>query len=208
MTIEKEPLTTPIAEGRARILLKLGIIECETENNAPDFITIENDKVYLKIDMPDADIRIDEFEKEYPVTFLRSNDGKTFFEFDGESIWFDINIDQVKDVWVADLSFRLLSNNSRYLAYYIKKLDHQFEWLQPDMKSGEIKSMSITTKKFKPPKITGKEVFSATEVLRCADMVSRSIKKIDLRVGGAYVKFNTDKGRLEPLIIGMADRLG
>ena len=76
------------------------------------------------------------------------------------------------------------------------------------MKSGEIKSMSITTKKFKPPKITGKEVFSATEVLRCADMVSRSIKKIDLRVGGAYVKFNTDKGRLEPLIIGMADRLG
>ena len=43
MTIEKEPLTTPIAEGRARILLKLGIIECETENNAPDFITIEND---------------------------------------------------------------------------------------------------------------------------------------------------------------------
>lgn len=46
------------------------------------------------------------------------------------------------------------------------------------------------------------------EVIRCADMIGRSIRKIDLRTGGAYVKFNTDKGRLEPLIIGIGEKLG
>lgn len=125
-----------------------------------------------------------------------------------ESIWFDIDVEQVTDIWIADLSFRIENKHSRYLAYYITKLDHQLEWLQPELRSGEIKSMSISTKKFKPPKITGKEMFSSVEVIRCADMIGRSVRKIDLRTGGAHVKFNTDKGRLEPLIIGIADKLG
>ncbi|GAB5407859.1 MAG: hypothetical protein BalsKO_02240 [Balneolaceae bacterium] len=39
-------------------------------------------------------------------------------------------------------------------------------------------------------------------------MLNRSIRKIDLRIGGAYIKYNTDKGKLEPLIVGIADQLG
>ena len=38
-------------------------------------------------------------------------------------------------------------------------------------------------------------------------MIGRSAKN-SLRTGGAYVKFNTDGGRLEPLIIGMSEKLG
>ena len=45
-------------------------------------------------------------------------------------------------------------------------------------------------------------------MIRCADMIGRAVRKIDIRTSGAYVKFNTDKGRLEPLIIGIAEKLG
>ncbi|MFV1884567.1 MAG: hypothetical protein ACMZ7B_08770 [Balneola sp.] len=201
----------PIKEGKARILLRLGEIKCEVENSAPDFISTKQDEVTLKVELPtDSKISISEFEMSYDLELKDySKESLTAtFKVTEDSIWFDINIDQVKDVWVADLGFRLESKNSRYLAYYIKELDHQFEWLQPDMKSGEIKTMSISKKKYKVPKISGKETFSATEVIRCADMLNRSIRKIDLRIGGAYVKFNTDKGKLEPLIVGIADKLG
>ncbi len=201
----------PIKEGKARILLRVRDIKCEVENSAPDFISTKQDEVTLKIELPnDSKISIPEFEKSYELNLKEySNESLTAtFGLEEESIWFDINIDNVKDIWVEDLGFVLQSKNSRYLAYYIKELDHQFEWLQPDMKSGEIKTMSISKKKYKVPKISGKETFSATEVIRCADMLNRSIRKIDLRIGGAYVKFNTDKGKLEPLIVGIADQLG
>lgn len=200
-----------IKEGKARILLRLEGIKCEVENSAPDFISTDQDEVSLKIDLPDhVKISISEFEQNYSLELIKENkeDSTAFFKPENNCIWFDINIDQVKDVWVADLSFSIESKNSRYLAYYIKEVDHQFEWLQPDMKSAEIKTMSISKKKYKAPKISGKETFSATEVIRCADMLNRSIRKIDLRIGGAYVKFNTDKGKLEPLIVGIAEQLG
>tara|TARA_R110000868_G_scaffold1211_1_gene9264 strand:+ start:31280 stop:32008 length:729 start_codon:yes stop_codon:yes gene_type:complete len=211
MSDNKSAFQESIKDGKARILLKLEGIKCEVENSAPDFISTEQDEVKLKIDLPDeAKINIAEFNKSYTLKLEKQHkeDSSALFKLENSYIWFDINIDQVKDVWVADLSFSIESKNSRYLAYYIKELDHQFEWLQPDMKSGEVKIMSISKKKYKAPKISGKETFSATEVIRCADMLNRSIRKIDLRIGGAYVKYNTDKGKLEPLIIGIAHELG
>ncbi|RNC79346.1 MAG: hypothetical protein ED557_14780 [Balneola sp.] len=201
----------PIGEGRARILVRLQHIKCEVENNAPDFISVDKDSVYLKVDFPDdAKVSSATLTSSFKLNLAKFKPGENeaIYNLEQEYIWFDINIEEVKDVWVADLYFSLESQNPRYLAYYIKELDHQFEWLQPDIKTGEIKTMSITKKKYKVPKFSGKESFSATEVLRCADMINRSIRKIDLRTGGAYVKFNTDKGKLEPLIIGIAEKLG
>ena len=210
-TVIEEAFTRPIADGMARILLKLQSIECEVENSAPDFISVEEDEVSLVVQpSQEVNVSIPKLEQSFPVDFKRYlPDGLgAMFKLSQESIWFDIEIDQVKDIWIADLSFRLESKHSRYLAYYISSLNHQLEWLQPELRTGEIKSMSISSKKFKPPKISGKESFSATEVIRCADMIGRSVRKIDLRTGGAYVKFNTDKGRLEPLIIGIGEKLG
>ncbi len=201
----------PIGEGRARILVRLQHIKCEIENNAPDFISAEKDHVVLKVDFPeDARVSSATLTHSFDLTLakVKPNDQEIIFSLAQEYIWFDINIEEVKDVWVADLNFSVESQNPRYLAYYIKELDHQFEWLQPDIKTGEIKTMSVTKKRYKIPKFSGKESFSATEVLKCADMLNRSIRKIDLRTGGAYVKFNTDKGKLEPLIIGIAEKLG
>ncbi len=209
MTIEAKAFETPIREGDARILIRIRSILCEVENNAPDFVQVEKDEVSLKIDLQEVkDFTIPEFDQNFPVTFKAINDQEVIFNFGKECIWFDIKADNVKDVWVADLNFTLNSSNPRYLAYYIKEVEHQFEWLQPDMKTGEVKTMSVSKKKYKTPRISGRESFSATEVVRCADMLSRAIKKIDIRTRGAYVKFNTDKGKLEPLIIGIADKLG
>jgi hypothetical protein len=210
-TVIEEAFSKPIADGMARILLKLQSIECEVENSAPDFITVDEDEVSLYVQpSQEVNVSIPKLDQTFPVEFTRYlPDGSgAMFKLAQESIWFDIEIDQVKDIWIADLSFRLESKHGRYLAYYITSLNHQLEWLQPELRSGEIKSMSVSSKKFKPPKISGKESFSATEVIRCADMIGRSVRKIDLRTGGAYVKFNTDKGRLEPLIIGIGEKLG
>ena len=211
MTNEEQAFQEPIKSGNARILLRLKEVVCEVENNAPDFITVENDEVELNISLSgNQSLQVYEFEKPYALVYKGQNKDDELFRFKvkEECIWFDIRIDQIKDIWVTDLQFSISSKNSRYIAYYIKELDHEIEWLQPDMKSGEIKVMSISQKKFKPPKISGRENYSALEVIRCADMIGRAVRKIDLRTGGAYVKFNTDKGRLEPLIVGMGEKLG
>ena len=211
ITSEHEAFTTPVEEGKARILLKLDLIECEVDNSAPDFVSVEEDEINLIVQpSSEVNLNIPVLENPFPITFKRYlPDGSgVMLALKQVCIWFDILVDQVKDVWIADLSFSIENKHNRYLHYYIKKLDHQLEWLQPDIRTGEIKSMSISTKRFKPPKITGKESFSSTEVIRCADMIGRAVRKIDIRIGGAYVKFNTDKGRLEPLIIGIADKLG
>jgi hypothetical protein len=203
--------TEPILEGNARILVKLKTIECEVENNAPDFVSVEEDEIFLKIQpSAEVDLNIPRLDQVWPLEYKRTLPDATgvVLELADEGIWFDIKVDQVTDIWIADLSFTIESKHNRYLAYYIRALNHRLEWLQPDIKTGEIKTMSASTKKFKPPKISGKESFSAQEVIRCADMIGRSVRKIDLRTGGAYVKFNTDKGRLEPLIIGIGEKLG
>lgn len=211
ITKEHPAFITPIDDGNARILLKLQTIECEVDNSAPDFVSPEDDELFLKVQpSQEVDLTIPGLDNGFPVRFKRyMPDGSgLMLELDQPGIWFDILIDQVKDIWIADLSFIIENKHSRYLNYYINKLDHQLEWLQPDIRTGEIRSMSISTKKFKPPKISAKVSFSSTEVIRCADMIGRAVRKIDIRTGGAYVKFNTDKGRLEPLIIGIAEKLG
>ena len=211
MDKNSEAFKLPIKEGKARILIRFEDIKCEVENSAPDFIEPVQDEIRLKIDLPrDSKINIKKFEKSFLLKIKKTKTklSEITLEFADTDVWFDINIDQVKDIWVAELNFSIESKNSRYLAYYIKELNHQFEWLQPDLQSGEVKTMSVSKKSYTVPKFSGKETFSATEVIRCADMLNRAINKIDLRVGGAYVKFNTDKGKLEPLIIGIANQLG
>lgn len=210
MNNREKAFSEPIRDGSARIILTLNLIECDVENNAPDFITVEKDDPYLHIDLRDSDMLISELSQPVSLSFHKhlEEEERILLKPEFDCIWFDIDLDEVKNLWVNDLNFNVESEHPRYLAYYISKLNHEFEWLQCEVISGEIKTMSVTKKKFKAPLISGKERFNATEVIRCADMIGRAIRKIDIRTGGAYVRFNTDKGRLEPLIVGIADKLG
>jgi hypothetical protein len=174
-------------------------------------VLFRSDSPRLKLS-PDADVSsiTEAFQLSYPLVLntRASEEDRLFWELKDKGIWFDIAMEQVKDIWLADFNFYIESEMPRYLAYYIQNLEHKIEWLQKDEKSGEIRSLSNFKKKFKRPSISEKESYTGADVIKCSDMLGRAFRKIDIRTNSAMVKFNTDKGRLEPLLIGMADRLG
>lgn len=211
--MNSEVLNRDLAEGMARLYFSFEQIICEVENSAPDFVDIKKDKPILNISVQDRyGEEVMEFDQDVGLTLISSepetDTDDAVFEIKEDGIWVDMSFDNVKDVWVGNIVLDVISNFSRYLHYYVREADHTLEWFQKDEKSGEIKSLSATKKTYKPPKVTGKEEYTSQEIMRTAEMLQRAIKKIDLRVKYAYVKFNTDKGRLEPLIIGLADKLG
>ncbi len=201
----------PIKDGLVRILLTINAIETEVENDAPDFVNPREDTPMLKVS-PDTDVTsiTEAFQKSYPLELNTRppDEERLYWELKDGGIWFDIAMEEVKDIWLSDFRFYIESKKPRYLAYYIQNVEHKIEWLQKDEKSNEIRSLSNFKKKFKRPLVSEKESYSGAEVMKCADMLGRSFRKIDIRTNSAMVKFNTDKGRLEPLLIGIADRLG
>ncbi|MDZ7808176.1 MAG: hypothetical protein U5K71_13830 [Gracilimonas sp.] len=201
----------PIETGLIRIFLRISSVTCTFENDAPDFVKAEDDSPKLRV-LPEAEISklTDAFNLplDLHINERQSSDDKLVLEVEGGGIWFDISMEDVKQIWVSEFSFHIESEKPRYLAYYIKDVDHKIEWLQQDEKAGEIRSLSVHKKSFKPSPLTDSESYSGSEVIRCADMIGRAAKRIDIRTGSALVKFNTDKGRLESLIVGIADKLG
>ncbi len=201
----------PIREGLIRILLRIGDIECDVENDAPDFVDALEDHPTLTV-TPDADLKdiTDAFMDSYPLVLnkRRSKEGKIVWNLPDGGIWFDMEMENVKEVWLTEFSFFIESEKPRYLAYYISDVEHKIEWLQPDAQSGEIRSLSTFKKKFTPPPVSERTVYSGAEILKCTDMLGRAINKIDMRTQEALVRFNTEKGNLEPLLIGMAEKLG
>lgn len=211
MSDKLEAFQEPIDEGLVRILLRISSIECEVENDAPDFVNPKEDTPAVKV-IPETNTLhlTDVFQESYPLMLneRKSKDGKLVWNLEQEGIWFDIPMQEVKDIWLSDFNFYLESKKPRYLAYYIKDVQHRIEWLQKEEKSGEIRSLSEFKKTFSPSPVTDKDHFNGSEVIRCADMIGRAVRKIDIRTRMAMVKFNTDKGRLEPLLIEMAAKLG
>jgi hypothetical protein len=201
----------PIESGLIRIFLRIGSVICTFENDAPDFVKAEEDRPKLRV-IPDSGVSelTDSFNTslDLQINKRQSSEDKIVFDVEEGGIWFDIPMEDVKQIWISDFNFHIESEKPRYLAYYIKEVDHRIEWLQQDEKSGEIRSLSVHKKSFKPSPLTDRESYSGAEVIRCADMIGRAAQKIDIRTGSALVKFNTDKGRLESLIIGIADKLG
>ncbi len=200
-----------IPSGLIRILLRVESLICEYENDAPEFVDPREDRPALKI-VPETDVSglTDAFEKSYALMLnsRKTKEGFICWEMEQGGIWFDISMDDVKEIWLSEFNFYIQSQKPRYLSYHIKNVDHKVEWLQVDDKTGEIRSLSEFKKKFTPPPVSGKESFRGSDVIKCADMIGRASQRIDLRTRTALVKFNTDKGRLESLIIGMAEKLG
>ena len=211
MSEDLEAFQQPIKDGLIRIFLRVGDIECEVENDAPDFVSPLEDHPVLTV-TPEADLKniTSAFSDSFPLELnkRKSKKDKLVWNVPKGGIWFDMEMDNVKEVWLSEFSFYIESEKPRYLAYYILNVEHNIEWLQPDAKSGEIRSLSTFKKKFIPPPVSEKNMYSGAEVLKCADMLGRAIGKIDMRTQEALVKFNTEKGNLEPMIIGMAERLG
>ncbi|MTI87012.1 MAG: hypothetical protein FH748_03480 [Balneolaceae bacterium] len=200
-----------IEDGLVRVLITINSIHCTVENDAPDFVDVEEDQPVLRVEMEDEQNNLNRvFEKIHPLVVAdkKTKPPEYFFDLEEGGIWFDTEMEKVKDYWISEYNFYIESQKPRYLCYHIKNLEHKLQWLEQDNETGEIRILSEFKKKYVPPKITGTKEFKADEIMKCIDMISRAIQKIDLRSKGALVKFNTDRGRLESLIIGIADRLG
>lgn len=206
-----QAFSAPIPDGLIRILLRIDAIICEVENDAPDFVDPLEDHPTLLINaVKEVNELTDAFQDQFELELnqRRTKGDQIVWNLKKGGIWFDIEMDDVKKVWLSDFDFYIESQKPRYLVYYIKDVEHNIEWLQEDEKSGEIRSLSNFKKKFKVPQVSKKSTYKGAEVLKCADMLSRAVKKIDLRTGSALVKFNTEMGRLEPLLVGLSDKLG
>ncbi|MEX2476819.1 MAG: hypothetical protein WD357_00180 [Gracilimonas sp.] len=200
----------PIVDGLVRILLRINAVKCEVKNDAPDFVDPKEDQPVLKI-VPEADIShlTNVFQQNYQLVLntRKSKDDILTWDLEEEGVWFDIPMDKVSDIWLTEFNFYIESKKPRYLTYYIQDVEHKIEWLQVD-ESGAVISLSEFKKKFTPPPVSERDTFTGSEVMKCADMIGRAVKKIDVRTGKAMVKFNTEKGRLEPLLVGMANKIG
>jgi hypothetical protein len=210
MSNKIEAFTEPIANGLVRILLRIGAIKCEVKNDAPDFIDPKEDQPAIKI-VPEADIfhLTDVFQKNYSllINLRKSKEDILTWDLEKGGIWFDIPMEKVKEIWLTEFNFYIESKKPRYLTYYIQDVEHKIEWLQVD-ESGSVISLSEFKKKFTPPPVSERDTFSGSEIIKCADMIGRAVRRIDVRTGKAMVKFNTEKGRLEPLLIAIANKLG
>lgn len=206
-----EAFKKPLKQDAVRILINIKQIKTSLTNKAPDFLTPEEDQPKLIISIRNEDnldaIHLDEVFLDKFNGGSSDTDVLTFTVKD-QSVWFDIAMDEVSAVWSADFDFSIKSNFPDYLDYSIQQLDHSLEWLQTDAKTNKITSVSVTNKYFKPKVVEQELIYTIEDIERCADMLGRSIKKIDLRIGSAFVRFNTDNGRLEPAINSIASKLG
>ncbi len=205
-----EVFDKPLKKGAVRILINIKQIKTSLFNKAPDFLTPEEDQPRLLITIGNEGVldAIDIGDVLLSKVNSRPGSEELIFSIEEQSVWFDINMAQVSAVWVADFEFSIESKFPSYLEYTIQELDHSLEWLQTDAKTDKITSVSVTNKSFKPKTIPQELSYTIEDIERCADMLGRSIKKIDLRIGSAFVRFNTDNDRLEPVIVGMASKLG
>ncbi len=180
-----------IPSGLIRILLRVESLICEYENDAPEFVDPKKDHPALKI-VPETDVSglTDVFQKRYALKLnpRKTNEEYICWQMEQGGIWFDISMDDVKEIWLSGFNFYIESEKPRYLSYHIRDLEHKIEWLQVDKKTGEIRSLSEFKKKFTPPPVSGKETFRGSDVIKCADMINRASQKIDLRTRTALVK--------------------
>lgn len=211
MPDKPEAFSVPITDGLVRILLSIDSIRTEVRNDAPDFIDPFDDQPSIKI-VPELDISelTSAFEENHSLKLdkQKTKGDIISWKLKKPGIWFDIPMDEVKDIWVTSFNFFIESQKPRYLFYHIEDVEHKVEWLQANQQTGEIFSLSEFKKKFTPASVSVSDTFSGPDIMKCADMIGRAAQKIDLRTQSALVKFNTDNGRLESLIMGMADRLG
>jgi len=210
MQDKPKAFSDPIPNGLIRILLTVDIIRTQIRNDAPDFIDPAEDHPTLKI-IPGFDISslTSVFKKSYSLKLdkQRSKGETISWKLEQGGIWFDIPMDEVKDVWLTNFNFFIESEKPRYLLYHIEDVEHKLEWLQQDQQS-KIFSLSEFKKEYIPAPVSATDTYSGADIIKCADMIGRAVKKIDLRTNSALVKFNTDNGRLESLILGIAEKLG
>lgn len=87
-------------------------------------------------------------------------------------------------------------------------MDYKIEWLQHDKLKNEISTVSVTKRTYTQPRIEQNVNYELDEIAKSAELLKKAINRIDLRTGSAYVRLNTEDGKLDPVIMIIAEKLG
>jgi hypothetical protein len=208
MIESKKAYELSIDEGKVRAVIKVEDIKVDVRNSANEFISMDEDDVHLFLDFTDLDIKTvkkNGYELLYP---LEKNTETKSLSLKKDNIWFDVDINNMSSILNNSIQFSISGKHPSHISYFIKKLDYKIEWLQYDKQKDSISTVSVTKGSFVQPEIESNVNYSLEEISSCAELLSRAIKKIDLRTGSSYVRINTEDGKYNSLLIVMAKQLG
>lgn len=198
----------PIKEGFVRIVINIDDIVVRVNNYAPDFVNPTSDRPTIKFGIEDSSISsLDDKGYLLAVDSSKGIDSTTF-ELQKDTIWFDVEMEEVGKVLNNPIYFAISGINPSYINYYIELLHYRIEWLQYDKTSEKISTVSETKREFTQPRPQLEQKFMINDISKCSNMLGRAIKKIDLRTRSAYVRFNTEDGKLDPVLSVIAEELG
>lgn len=208
MNQKNEAYQLPIKEGNVRIVFNVGQIQVNISNSIKDFFSQKDDAVKLFVDL--GDLNIKGIKKEgYDLVKKKSKQNpEDSFILPDDIIWFDVDIEEVSSVLNNAVKFHIKGSYSEHLRYFIDKMDYKIEWLQHDKLKNEISTVSVTKRTYTQPRIEQNVNYELDEIAKSAELLKKAINRIDLRTGSAYVRLNTEEGKLDPVIIIIAERLG
>jgi hypothetical protein len=208
MNQSKKAYGLSIDEGKVRIVIKIEDLKVDLRNSAEEFISAKDDKIYLFLKFTDLDIKINQ-EKGYKLkgSFSKGEE-LVSLELDQESIWFDVQMSEMSNILNNTIQFSIAGKYPKHLSYFIKKLDFKIEWLQYDKQKDSISTVSVTKKSFSQSHSETDLDYTHDDISKASELLGRAIKKIDLRTGSSYVRLNTENGRLDPILITIAEKLG
>lgn len=208
MNEKNEAYQLPIEEGRVRIVFNVDQIRVKVTNSIEEFFSQKDDATKLFLDLGNLKIKgISSKGYELEKKERKKSEG-VFFTLPEDSIWFDVDIEEVSTVLNNSVKFLIKGNYNEHISYYIDKMEYKIEWLQYDKSKDEISTVSVTKRTYTQPRLEQNVSYELDEIAKSAELLKRAISKIDLRTGSAYIKLNTAEGRLDPVIILIGEKLG
>ena len=197
-----------IDDGKVRIIIKIEDIKVDVINSTNEFITPSDDEIYLFLSFSDLEINSTR-EEGYKLDNSISNKSELkSFLIEKESIWFDVDMSKMSNLLNNTIQFSIKGKHPNHIKYFVKKLNYKIEWLQFDKQKDSISTVSVTKKSFSQSRIESNMSYSLEEIAKSSELLSRAIKKIDLRTGSSYVRLNSEDGKLDPIMVSMAEKLG
>lgn len=208
MSESKKAYELSIDEGKVRVVIKIEDIKVEIRNSIKEFITAQKDDINLFLSFTDLEIKSNRKEGYILEQISSKKSEQDSYSTQKESIWFDVDMSEMSNLLNNPIQFSIQGKYPEHLSYFIKELNYRIEWLQYDQKKESVSTVSVTTRSFTQPRIESNMSYSLEDISTSSELLSRAIKKIDLRTGSSYVKINSEYANLDPVMIIIAEKLG
>lgn len=198
-----------LPSGKVRLVLNFESLIIAADNLAPDYLSLAEDRPVLSFMAKSTGKQQGVlYSARLPLKFLTLAQNESDLALADSSHWFDVDLDQIDQIWMSVFTFNIETGYPRYLKYKIKKLQYSVEWLQTNSETGKIESVSISRRDYQPPVDELTPDYSLHDIKMSSDLLGRAVKKIDLRTGSALIRFTAEEQRLEPVVQYIAAGLG